>query len=567
MNSLEFRPALFRHLSDYTRAHFVKDLGAGATIGVVALPLAIGFGIASGVTPEQGLWTAIVAGFLISLLGGSRFQIGGPTGAFVPLLAGIVLSHGYSGLALATMMAGVMLILLGLLRLGGMLKFVPFPVVAGFTTGIAVIIFTGQLNDALGLGLKMPEHVPQQLAALLVHLPQVNLQALTVTVLTLIILYGLPKLTKAVPAPIVALAAMTMLVLGLHWDVATVGTRFGGLTAGWPGWHMPEVSLDQMRELMIPAFTIAMLGSIESLLSATVADGMTDTRHDSNQELLGQGIANLLTPLVGGIAATGAIARTAANIRMGAHSPVSGLVHSGVLLIFALVAAPLAKFIPMAALAGVLMGVAMRMAEWRDFQTLWRTARAEWAVMTVAFVLTVVFDLTIGVGAGLVMAVVLFVRRMEAITHIQILTPESDMEAAGADSLRGRTVPLGVVLYRFHGPFFFAAADKLETALQGSGGRPRVVVFRMRHVPAMDVTGLHALRTAVTKMHRDGVRILLTGVQPQPMKLLYESGLADQIGIENFCADIEEALNRCRADSEANDSEASSGQLDDKPAN
>ena len=546
MHDSFFRPALWDALRTYTRADFFKDLGAGLTVGIIALPLAIGFGIASGVSPAQGLWTAIIAGALISALGGSRFQVGGPTGAFVPVLAGVVAAHGYAGLALATMMAGVMLLLMGALRLGALLKFVPYPVVAGFTTGIAVMIFTAQLNEGLGLGLKMPEHVPQQIAALAAHLGAADGHALALVALTFAILHGLPRLTKAVPPSIVAVVAATLLAWALGWPVATVGSKFGGIPAGLPGWHVPAISLEAMRVLMAPAFTIAALGGIESLLSATVADGMTDTRHDSNQELIGQGLANLLCPLVGGIAATGAIARTAANIRSGARTPVAGLIHAGVLLVIALVAAPLAKFIPLAALAAILMAVALRMAEWENFRVLWHGPRTDFYVMLAALGLTVVFDLTIGVGAGLVMAAVMFMKRMEEISSVRVLTPESDPEYDGSFSLRGKIVPEGVVLYRFTGPLFFAAADKLEAALRASGGKPRAVIFRMRYVPSMDATGLQVLRTAVEKMQRDGVLVLITGIQPQPMSVLHKSGNADAIGIDNFCANLDEALERCR---------------------
>lgn len=546
MRELFFRPVLLDALRGYTRSDFFKDLGAGLTVGVIALPLALGFGIASGVTPGQGLWTAIIAGALISALGGSRFQIGGPTGAFVPVLAGIVGAYGYGGLALATMMAGAMLVLMGVLRLGGLLKFIPYPVIAGFTTGIAIIIFTAQLNEALGLGLKMPEHVPQQLGELAAHLIAVKWQAVGVCALTLAVIYGLPRLTKGVPPSIVAVVLTTVLVAICGWPVATVGSKFGGIPAGWPGWHWPEFSLQAMRDVMGAAFTIAALGGIESLLSAAVADGLTDTRHDSNQELIGQGLANLLCPLAGGIAATGAIARTAANIRSGARSPVAGLIHAGILLGVALVAAPLASYIPLATLAGILMSVALRMAEWENFHSLWQGPRTDFFVMLAALGLTVVFDLTIGVGAGLLMAAVLFVRRMEEISHVHLLTPDNDPEFDGSFSLRGKQVPDGVILFRFHGPFFFAAADKLEAALRGSGGRPRAVIFRMRYVPSMDATGLQAFRTAIEKLRRDGVIIFITGIQPQPMSVLHKAGVADQIGIENFCGNIDEALEKAR---------------------
>jgi len=542
--SLTFRPALSASLTDYNKSDFFKDLGAGITVGIIALPLAIGFAIASGVSPQQGLWTAIIAGAVVAALGGSKFQIAGPTGAFVPVLAAIVAQHGYAGLAIATVMAGAMLVLMGIFKLGALLKFIPYPVTAGFTTGIATIIFIGQLNEGLGLGLKMPEHIPQQIGAIATHLAAINAYAVGLCALTVLIIFQLPRLTKKVPPSIVAVILTTAIVAYFKWPVSTVASKFGAIPAGLPGLHLPALSLGNMRDLMAAAFTIAALGSIESLLSASVADGMADTRHDSNQELIGQGVANLLSPLFGGIAATGAIARTAANIRSGARSPVSALIHSGVLLAVALVAAPYAGFIPLSALCGVLITVAIRMAEWEDFRSLWHGHRTDFYVMLAAFTLTVVFDLTIGVAAGLLMAFVMFVRRMEEISHVQILTPENDPETDGSFSLRGKTVPPGVVLFRFHGPMFFAAADKLEHALRGSGGKPRVVIFRMRYVPSIDSTGVQAVESAIEKLLRDKIVVLISGIQPQPMSALYKSGVVDTIGIENFCGNIDEALRR-----------------------
>ncbi len=543
---MKFTPASVLALRHYDRQSFLADVVSGLTVGVIALPLAIGFGIASGVTPTQGLWTAIIAGFLISLLGGSRHQVGGPTGAFVPVLALIVAQHGYAGLALATVMAGVMLVILGVLKLGTLIKFIPFPVTAGFTSGIAIIILTQQLKEFLGLNLKLPDHVPQQLLELATHLQETNYQALGIGALTLLIVFGFPKLTRKVPPSIVAVVVCTVLARVLHLPVNTIQSKFGSIPSGWPGWHLPPFSLDLMRDLMGPAFTIAALGAIESLLSAMVADGMADTRHDSNQELVGQGIANILTPFVGGIAATGAIARTAANIRNGARTPMSGMVHAGVLLLVALFLAPLAQHIPLACLSGILISVALRMAEWDTFPEIWRSTRADFAVLMTAFLLTVVFDLTIGVGVGLVMAAVLFVKRMEEITQIKLISSASDTEREGGHSVYGKDVPEGVVLYRIEGPFFFAAADKLESALRSSGGKPRAVILRMRNVPAMDASGLHAFEVLIEKLHRDGVKILFTGVQPQPMKVMFESGMVEKLGLHKFCSDIDEALKRVR---------------------
>jgi SulP family sulfate permease len=537
-----FRPAILSAFVDYRRADFFADISAGLTVGIIALPLAIGFAIASGVTPQQGLWTGIIAGLAVALLGGSRFQIAGPTGAFVPVLFSIVAQFGYGGLALAVMMAGLILIVVGVLKMGRLLKFFPYPVVAGFTSGIAVIIFCGQLNEFLGLGLKMPDHVPQQLTALATHLSSIRWPTVLIGVLSLAVVYGWPRLTKRIPGSIVAVVLAACVAYFAGWPVATIGSRFGGLSSGWPGFHFPAVSLEAMRQLMPAAFTIAALGAIESLLSAMVADGMAETRHDPNQELIGQGIANLLCPLVGGIAATGAIARTAANIRQGARSPIAGVVHALVLLVVALIAAPLVAYIPLASLSAVLLAVAIRMAEGHTFLELWRGPRGDFWVMATAFGLTVVFDLTIGVGVGMIMAVVLFLRQMESVSHIRLVTPESEPEGIGSHSMRGKDIPEGIVLYRIEGPLFFAAAENLEHALRASGGTPKVVIFRMRNVPAMDASGLHAFRIAIEKLRRDGVRIFLTAVQPQPMKVMFESGLVSWLGDQKFCADLDEAL-------------------------
>ena len=542
-----YRPVIAHLFSGYRREHFLADLGAGLTVGIIALPLSIGFAIASGVKPEQGLWTAIIAGIIVSLLGGSRFQVAGPTGAFVPVLAGIVAIHGYAGLALATILAGGLLIVMGVFRFGALLRYIPYPVVAGFTSGIAVIIFLGQIPAFLGLEMKAPPHAPELVLAILRHGSELRWQTGLLGLMSFLVVMLWPRITSKVPAAILAVIGGTVLAFWLKWPVETIASRYGELPAGLPGWHLPEFSLEMVRALAGPAFTIAMLGAIESLLSATVADGMTDSRHDSNAELIGQGLANIAAPLFGGFAATGAIARTAANIRSGARSPVSGLVHAVVLVLFVFVAAPFAGHIPVATLAAVLMGVAIRMAEWHTFVELWRGPRADFFVMLAAFVLTVLFDLTVGVSSGLVMAVVLFVKRMEETSQVHLLTPESDSESDGSNSLRSREVPDGVVLFRFEGPLFFAAVEKLEAALRASGGRPRMVVFRLRHVPAIDATALHSLEVAVEKMQRDGVRVLVTGLQPQPSRVLESSGLLAKLGDGAVCESIAEALEKARA--------------------
>ena len=542
-----FAPAVARALRGYTRADFLADVGAGLTVGVIALPLAIGFAIASGAAPQQGLWTGIVASVMVALLGGSRFQIAGPTGAFVPVLFSIIGVYGYGGLALATLMAGAMLVAVGVLRMGRLLKFIPYPVVAGFTSGIALIIFCGQLNEFLGLGLHMPAHVPRQVAVLVANLHLLNWHALALGLITLALLYFWPFVTRRIPSSIVAVVCATLVAVLTHWPVATIGSRFGEIPAGFPGLHFPAISLELMRNLMGPAFTIAALGAIESLLSAMVADGMTDTRHDANQELIGQGVANLLCPLVGGITATGAIARTAASIRSGARTPVAAIVHALVLLGVVLFAAPLVRQVPLAALSAILLAVAFRMGEWFNFVELWRGPRADFGVLVATFILTVVFDLTVGVGAGLIMATVLFLRQMEEVTHVRLITPESEDAATGSHSIRGKDVPPGVILYRIEGPLFFAATEKLDLALRGSGGKPRAVIFRMRNVPAMDASGLHAFRVAIDKLRHDHIEILFTAVQPQPMKVMFESGLVDHLGLDRFCADVYQALDAVKA--------------------
>lgn len=543
---ISFRPAIISALRGYTWSGLRSDLAAGLTVGVIALPLAIGFAIASGVSPTQGLWTAIIAGFLISLLGGSRFQIGGPTGAFVPVLLAVVITQGVAGLLAATFLAGILLFLMGLTGFGGALKYVPFPVVAGFTSGIAVIIFLAQLPPFLGIETGQHQHAPEMLAALLQTLGEVSWAALGVGLISLAICLGGPKVLPRWPHALLAIVVTTILAGWLPWPVETLASKFGELPSGLPSFEFPTFSLQMLRDCAAPALTIALLGGIESLLSATVADGMTDTRHNSNQELMAQGIANMTVPFLGGFAATGAIARTAANIRAGARTPVAGIVHSAVLLVLALAAGRLAGLIPLTALAAVLMAVAIRMAEWDSFTEVWRTSRLDFGVLLATFLLTVIFDLTAGVAGGLLMAAFLFVRNMESLTSVRPLTPDSDSEHSGALSLRGKEVPDGVVLFRLEGPLFFAAADRLEAALRSHSGRPKIIIFRMRHVPLMDVTGLKALEVAVEKMHRDGVTVLIAGTQPQPMKIMMASGLVQLLGLDNFCGSLDQALERSR---------------------
>jgi SulP family sulfate permease len=539
------RPQLFDCLHGYDGRAFLHDLLAGITVAIVALPLAIGFGIASGVTPSQGLWTAIIGGFLISAFGGSRVQIGGPTGAFVPIIAGIVAAQGYGGLAVATLMAGVMLIGMGALRLGGLIKYIPYPVIAGFTSGIAVIIFVGQLRELLGLRVVFPVNVLQQFGVLVRQSNQTQWQALVVGLATIAAMIFWPRRWRAVPPAILALIGLTIVAHKLAFPIETIGSRFGGIPQGFPGLHIPVVSFARVQALILPAFTIAILGAIESLLSAMVADGMIGRRHDSNQELVGQGLANFVSPLCGGIAATGAIARTATNVRSGGRTPIAGMVHSIALLLIVLVAAPLARFIPLATFSGVLMVVAWRMGEWHNFGVMARGPRGDFWVLLVTFALTVAFGLTVAVGLGLLIAAALFVRQMEAVTQIHLVTAESDLEVGG-ESVRGKDIPPGVLVYRFEGPLFFGVAEKLEAALERSSATPSVVIFRMRNVPAIDATGLRILNLVREKFHRRGTRMVFSGMQPQPMKVLFEGGFVDAVGLENICANVDAALSRAK---------------------
>ena len=541
-----FHPALLDSLRNYNRKAFLPDLIAGITVGIIALPLAIGFGIASGVTPTQGIWTAIIAGFLISALGGSRVQVGGPTGAFVPILAKIAMDYGYEGLALATMMAGVFLFLIGALRMGTLIKFIPYPVVAGFTSGIAVVIAIGQLKQLLGINVKLPVEAIAQFGGIVKHLSGTQWQSLAFGLVSLAIIIWWPKKWRVVPPSIVVILLATVAVVVLHPSpdaVATIGSKFKEIPRGFPHLQLPHITFARIEQLMLPALTITMLGAIESLLSAMVADGMIETHHDANQELMGQGIANFICPWFGGISATGAIARTATNVRSGGRTPVAGIVHAITLLLVVLVAAPLAKYMPLAALSAVLLVVAYRMGEWPNFKELARGPRSDYVVLITTFVTTVAFDLTVAVGLGLVLAVVLFVRQMEEITHIRMITEESDV-GLGGDSIRAKSVPAGVLVYRIEGPFFFGVAEKLEAALEGSMSIPRVVIFRMRNVPAIDGTGLRALEIMFHKFTRRGTHLIFSGLQPQPMKVLFNSGFIDKVDLKNICPDIDASIDR-----------------------
>lgn len=532
----------------YDRGQFRADLIAGITVGIVALPLAMAFAIASGVTPQAGIFTAVIAGFIISAFGGSRVQIGGPTGAFIVIVYGILTEYGAANLAICTVMAGVILLIMGFAGLGQAIKYIPYPVTVGFTSGIAVLILSTQIKDFFGLQL---EHVPSGFldkcaalasAAGTTHLPTALLAA---AALALIILWP-KKWMRVIPGTVVALVLGTVAVAVFKLPVETIGTRFGGIPEGLPPLSFPEFSFASLPSLIQPATTIALLAAIESLLSAVVADGMIDDRHDSNQELKAQGLANIVCPLFGGIAATGAIARTATNVKSGGRTPIAGITHAVTLLIILLVAAPLAKSVPLAVLAAVLVKVAYNMGEWHHFKRLFKWPRSDAAVFLTTFALTVLFDLTLAVEVGMVLAAMLFIKRVADTSQITPVSADNDTEGPH-HSLQGRDIPADVQVFRILGPFFFGVADRLETALKRAQREPKVVILRMRKVTAMDATGLNALENLYEKLAQKHRRLVISALQPQPYKALKKAGFLDRLGQENVCPDIDHALQRAQA--------------------
>lgn len=544
-------PKLVTTLRSYDRKQFLADLGAGVIVGIVALPLAIAFAIASGVTPDRGLYTAVIAGFLISILGGSRVQIGGPTGAFVVIVYGIVQRYGVDGLMVATFMGGVILVGFGLARLGGAIKFIPFPVVTGFTSGIALIIFSGQIKDLFGLRMgSLPADFIGKWADYARHAGNINPSAALVSGVTLAILLVWPRLNLRLPGPFVALVATTLMVQGLHLPVETIGSRFGVIEAGFPRPALPSVSFDTVTALVGPAFTIALLAGIESLLSAVVSDGMIGGKHRSNMELVAQGVANIVSPLFGGIPATGAIARTATNVKNGGRTPVAGIVHALTLLVITLFFGRWVGLIPMATLAGILAIVAYHMSEWRTFRSEFRAPKSDLAVLLTTFVLTVLVDLTVAVEVGIVLAAFLFMRRMAEVTNVSAVVREFDESDDGEgdpNAIRARAVPAGVEVYEINGPFFFGAAEKFKETITELQRAPKVLVIRMRNVPAIDSTGLNALRDVVVRFRRAGTRVILSDVHAQPMGAIQRSALGDELPEEDLVGNVDDALNAARA--------------------
>lgn len=529
---LTFAPKLLTTLRGYTRAQLIADLGAGVIVGIVALPLAIAFAIASGVTPDRGLYTAIIAGFLISALGGSRVQIGGPTGAFVVIVYSIVQRYGIDGLTVATIMAGIILIALGLLKLGSTIRFIPFPIITGFTSGIAVIIFSGEIKDLLGLRMgDVPAHFLEKWLAYSQHLTSINPYAIAVSAGTIAILIGWPAVSRRIPGPLVALLAATAVAQIFHLPVETIGSRFGAIRMSFPPLRIPTVTIRSFAELAQPAIAIALLGGIESLLSAVVADGMIGGQHRPDTELIAQGIANVVTPFFGGIPATGAIARTATNAKNGGRTPVAGMTHAVTLLLITIFVGKWAALVPMACLAGILTIVCYHMSEWRTFRAELRSPRSDVAVLLVTFGLTVVVSLVVAIEVGMVLAAFLFMRRMAEVAGVNV-APLTD-ETPDADAMNvaaGR----GIQIYEINGPLFFGAAAAFKQTLSDIAKRPDVIILRMGRVPAIDATGLRTLADIVHRFRRDGTRVILSELHAQPRQALERSPVMDDVGEENI---------------------------------
>lgn len=551
MKGFEFRPKLFSTLRHYTKADFTADLMAGVIVGIVALPLAIAFGIASGVSPEKGIITAIVAGFIISFLGGSKVQIGGPTGAFIVIIYGIIQQYGIEGLMVATMMAGVLLILLGVFKLGTVIKFIPYPIIVGFTSGIAVTIFTTQIADVFGLdfgGAKVPGDFIGKWILYFHHFHTVNWGNFVVSLASILIIAFTPRLSRKVPGSLVAIVLVTVGVYflkqnGCLTEVDTIGDRFS-ISSHLPEAAVPVLDWEAIKNLFPVAITIAVLGAIESLLSATVADGVTGDRHDSNTELVAQGIANVVSPIFGGIPATGAIARTMTNINNGGRTPVAGIIHAVVLLLILLFLMPLAQYIPMACLAGILVIVSYNMSGWRVFKRLLKNPKSDVTVLLITFFLTVIFDLTIAIEVGLVIACVLFMRRVMETTKISVITDEIDPNLESDVELHEEhlAIPQGVEVYEINGPYFFGIATKFEDIMARMGDRPKIRIIRMRKVPFIDSTGIHNLTSLCEMSQKENIHIILSGVNDRVHATLERSGFYELLGKENICSNINEAL-------------------------
>ena len=556
MSFSSFAPRLVSELRHYNKEKLAADLMAGLIVGIVALPLAIAFGIASGVSPSQGILTAIIGGFIVSALGGSRVQIGGPTGAFIVIIYGIVSNPdlGLPGLMLATMLAGAFLILLGVCRLGTIIKFIPYPIVVGFTSGIAVTIFTTQIKDLFGLQTeKLPGDFLSKWGIYFQHFDTLDWVTTAVGILSIVIIALTPKVSKKIPGSLVAIILMTVGVYFLNahtaYHVTTIGDQFGEIKATIPSLQVPNLSWENVKGLFPTAMVIAVLGAIESLLSATVADGVCGDHHNSNQELIGQGVANICTPLFGGIPCTGAIARTMTNINNGGRTPVAGIVHAIVLLVIFLVLMPLAAYIPMSCLAGVLVIVSYNMSGWRTFMQLMKNPKSDVIVLLITFFLTVVFDLTIAIEVGLLIACLLFMKRMAESTQIKVIADEivPNDETDAEVHEEHLIIPEGVEVYEINGPYFFGIANKFEELMAAMENHPKVRVIRMRRVPFIDSTGIHNLQNLCEMSHREGTHIVLSGVTPNVYSVLEHNGFCKLLGKDHICPNINVALDRAAA--------------------
>lgn len=554
MKILKSRPELLNTMRSYNKQKFMADLMAGIIVGIVALPLAIAFGIASGVSPEKGILTAIVAGFAISFFGGSRVQIGGPTGAFIVIIYGIIQQYGLEGLAIATVLAGAFLILLGVFRLGTIIKYIPYPIVVGFTSGIALTIFTTQIKDLFGLTIEdgVPADFISKWGVYGQNFASLDIPTTIVGILSVVIIAITPKFSKKVPGSLIAIIVMTIAGIimtnyfGIHVD--TIGDRFK-IDPSMPEANVPDMNWETIKGLISPAITIAVLGAIESLLSATVADGIIGHHHDSNQELIGQGIANIVSPIFGGIPATGAIARTMTNINNGGKTPVAGIIHAIVLLLIYFFLMPYAQYIPMSCLAGVLVIVSYNMSGWRTVRELMHNPKSDVTVLWLTFILTVIFDLTIAIEVGLVLACLLCMRRMAETTQVSVLTDEidpneeSDLEVTNVEHL---IIPEGVEVYEINGPYFFGIASKFEDIMAGQNDRPKVRIIRMRKIPFIDSTGIHNLTNLISMSHKEGIKIILSGVNEYVKSVLEKNGFNEMLGKENICPNINVALEKAK---------------------
>lgn len=554
MSKFAFKPKLFLDLATYDRSKLTADLMAGLIVGIVALPLAIAFGIASGVTPEKGIITAIIAGLAISLFGGSRVQIGGPTGAFIVIIYGIIQQYGETGLLIATVMAGLFLILLGAFHLGTIIKYIPYPIVVGFTSGIAMTIFTTQVKDLFGLSIEnVPADFIEKWIVYFRHFTTLDPWSTAVGILSVVIIAVTPRFSHKIPGSLVAIILMTVGVYLLKQyagvtTVETIGDRFS-ISAELPGMNVPQLNWEAVKSLVSPAITIAVLGAIESLLSATVADGVIGDHHDSNQELIGQGIANILSPIFGGIPATGAIARTMTNINNGGQTPVAGIVHAIVLLLIFLLLMPLAQYIPMACLAGVLVIVSYNMSGWRTFRELLKNPKSDVAVLLITFFLTVIFDLTVAIEFGLVLACLLFIKRVMEATEVNIFRDEIIPTDSDGDELPKEEhliIPDHVEVYEINGPYFFGIANRFEEVVLQTKERPQVRIIRMRKVPFIDSTGIHNLTSLCEISHKEGIHVILSGVNPKVHAVLKKSGFYEMLGKKNICDNIHDALEESR---------------------